>query len=286
MVDGGEAAVIETGTVPTLPTLLAALERCAVTPEQVRWIMPTHVHLDHAGAAGALLARCPNAKLVVHPQGARHMIDPSRLIAGVTAVYGEQGMRAMYGEILAAPRERVCEAVDGSRWQLGDRELVVRDTPGHAHHHYCIWDEVSRGWFTGDTYGNGFRELYCKGEPFLMPSTTPVQFDFEALLGSIDLLAAAAPRYYYLTHFGRIQASTAHTTSLKRQLHDYVRLAVESEPGEDRQQRLAEALFVYTVGLLREAGCSLRDAELRELLAVELSLNAQGVLVWMEKQRA
>lgn len=285
IVDDGEAAVIETGTAPTLPTILAALEHCAVRPEQVRWIMPTHVHLDHAGGAGALLAKCPNAKLVAHPQGARHLIDPSRLVAGATAVYGEEGMRAMYGEIVAAPRERVCEAVDGSLWQLGNRKLLVRNTPGHANHHYCIWDEPSRGWFTGDTYGNSFPELRRKGVPFLIPSTTPVQFDFEALLASMDLLEAAAPYYYYLTHFGRIQASPMHTLSLKRQLHEYVRLAAATEPGTDRPQRLAEAIVVYTLELLREAGCPLSDTEARNLLAMELGLNAQGVLIWLERPR-
>ncbi|MCG3171812.1 MAG: Hydroxyacylglutathione hydrolase [Pseudomonadales bacterium] len=284
--DAGEVAVIETGTVPTLPTLLAALECVSVKPEQVRWIMPTHVHLDHAGGAGALLARCPNATLVVHPQGARHLIDPSRLIAGATAVYGEKGMRKMYGEILASPPERVREALDGSRWQLGRRDLLTRDTPGHANHHYCIWDEASRGWFTGDTFGNGFRELYCRDEPFLIPSTTPVQLDFTALLASIDLLVAAAPRYYYLTHFGRIEASEVHAHSLKSQLREYMRFTIESDPGQDRPQRLAQTLFMYTAGLLRAAGCSLGETELRDLLIMEMSLNAQGALVWLERQKA
>ena len=285
MVDDGEAAVIETATVPTLPTLLAALERCEVAPEQVRWIMPTHVHLDHAGGAGALLARCPNATLVVHPQGARHLIDPSRLIAGAMAVYGEQGVREMYGEIVAAPAERVRQAPDGSRWPLGRRELLIRDAPGHARHHYCIWDEASRGWFTGDTYGIGYRELHCRGEPFLIPTTTPVQFEFEAMLSSLELLMAAEPRYCYLTHFGRVAASRKHTDSLERQLREYLCLAQASEPGEQRQQRLAAALLDHTVGLLRAAGSSSSEAELRELLAMDMDLNAQGLLVWLERQR-
>ncbi len=285
MIDDGEAAVIETGTTPTLPVVLSALERCGVAPEQVRWIMPTHVHLDHAGAAGALLAQCPNATLVVHPQGARHLIDPSKLIAGAGAVYGEQNFRAMYGEIVPAPQQRVREARDGSRWPLGGRELLVRDTPGHARHHYCVWDEASRGWFTGDTYGIGYRELYCNGEPFLIPTTTPVQFDCEALVSSLALLMDANPRWCYLTHFGRIAASRSHAASLERQLRDYLRLAEASAPGADRQRRLGDALLDYTAGLLRAAGSPLTDSQIRELLAMDMDLNAQGLLVWLEKPR-
>lgn len=285
IVDNGEAALIETGTVPTLPTVFEALERCGVTPTQVRWIMPTHVHLDHAGGAGAMLARCPNASLVVHPRGARHLIDPAQLIAGATAVYGEEGVRSMYGDILPAPRERVREASDASCWPLGRRELLVRDTPGHARHHYCIWDEASRGWFSGDTYGIGYRELYCNGEPFLIPTTTPVQFEFEPMLASIGLLMAAEPQYCYLTHFGRIEASASHAQSLERQLREYLRLAQASTPGSTCQQELANALLDYTVGLLREAGSTRSDAELREFLAMDMNLNAQGLLVWLEKRR-
>ncbi len=285
VVDDGEAALIETGTVPTLPTLLAALDQCGVSLEQVRWIMPTHVHLDHAGGAGALLAHCPNATLVVHPQGARHLIDPSRLIAGSAAVYGEQGVREMYGDIVPAPAERVRQAPDGSRWALGKRELLIRDTPGHARHHYSIWDEASRGWFCGDVHGIGYRELYCQGKPFLIPTTTPVQFEFEPMLSSLALLMAAEPRYLYLTHFGRIEASTGHTASLERQLREYLRLTRASAPGDDREQLLTAALIEYTVALLRSAGSTRGDTELRELLAMDMRLNAQGLLVWLQRQR-
>ena len=133
----------------------------------------------------ALLARCPQATLVAHPRGARHLVEPSRLIAGAKAVYGEEAFTRMYGEIVPAPAARVSEAADGSRWSLGRRELLVRDTPGHARHHFCVWDETSRGWFTGDTYGIAYRELHCGGRPFLIPTTTPVQFEPEAMLDSI-----------------------------------------------------------------------------------------------------
>ena len=283
VVDDGEAALIETGTALNLPTILQALAECGVAPEQLRYIMPTHVHLDHAGGAGLLLARCPQATLVAHPRGARHLVDPERLIAGAKAVYGEESFTRMYGEIVPAPAERVREAADGSRWALGGRELLVRDTPGHARHHFCVWDESSRGWFTGDTFGIGYLELYCGGEPFLIPTTTPVQFEPEALLASIELLMAADPRYCYLTHFGRIAASPRQAESLRRQIRDYVRLAEGIDIGDaGAQAALTEALMAYTVDGLRAAGSTLPVTALRALLALDMDLSAQGLIVWRQ----
>ena len=154
LVDHGEAAFIETGTARSVPLLLEALAQAGLTREQVRYVIPTHVHLDHAGGAGALLQHLPAATLLVHPRGARHLIDPTRLIEGAQQVYGAARFAELYGQIVAAPAERVCEALDHSSWPLGNRHLLIRDTPGHARHHFCIWDEASRGWFSvGYYYG-------------------------------------------------------------------------------------------------------------------------------------
>jgi glyoxylase-like metal-dependent hydrolase (beta-lactamase superfamily II) len=242
--------------------------------------MPTHVHLDHAGGAGALLARCPQATLVAHPRGARHLIDPERLIAGAKAVYGEDSFTRMYGEIVPAPAARVREATDGSRWTLGRRELLVRDTPGHARHHFCVWDETSRGWFTGDTFGIGYRELYCGGEPFLIPTTTPVQFEPDALLASIDLLMAADRA----TATSRIRAHRGERAACRIAAPpdlDYVRLAEGIDSTDaSAQSALTEALMTYTVDGLHAAGSTLPATTLRALLALDMDLSAQGLLHW------
>ena len=115
--------------------------------------MPTHVHLDHAGGAGTLMQALPSAKLVMHPRGAQHMINPSKLIAGATAVYGAAAVQKMYGDMVAVPESRVIVAEDGFKLDLNGRELEFIHTPGHANHHYSIWDSLSRGFFTGDTFG-------------------------------------------------------------------------------------------------------------------------------------
>ena len=173
-----------------MPRLLAALEAHGLDRDAVDYVIPTHVHLDHAGGAGLLMQELPKAKLVIHPRGARHMIDPSVLMEGVRAVYGKEVAARDYGELVPVPAERVVTTSDGMVIELGGRPLRFMDTPGHARHHHCIWDEASRGWFTGDTFGIVYPELALRG-PYIVPATAPVQFDQQALHESVARLLAS-----------------------------------------------------------------------------------------------
>ena len=155
----GEAALVDTGTRNSLPRIMQTLADHNISPEQVRWIMPTHVHLDHAGGAGALMDEMPEATLVVHERGARHMITPEKLQAGSLAVYGEEAYDAAFGQLVPVPEQRVCIAADGDSFDLGSRRLQTLNTAGHARHHYVVWDEHSSGLFTGDTFGVSYPEL-------------------------------------------------------------------------------------------------------------------------------
>ena len=280
VVDSGEAAIIETGTAHSVERVLGALQRAGMAPEQVRYIIPTHVHLDHAGGAGALLERCPDATLVVHPRGARHLIDPTRLIEGANQVYGADRVAELYGHVRPAPAERVRTAEDGSRWPLGGREFEIRDTPGHARHHFCVWDTAAGGWFPGDTFGIAYRELHCLGNPFLFPTTTPVQFDPDALCSSVELLMSYEPAACYLTHFGAIRATRELADALVEQIRDYVRLSGHRDGSGEETQLLCQALADYTVNRLRQAGCDWEDARLRRFIAPDMELNAQGLVTW------
>ncbi|HBN54507.1 MAG TPA: MBL fold metallo-hydrolase, partial [Stenotrophomonas sp.] len=143
LASGGRGAFIDCGTSHALPRLLAAVESAGLGVDAIDWLILTHVHLDHAGGAGALMQRLPNARLLVHPRGAPHMTDPARLVAGATAVYGEEEMARSYGDIVPVAAERVVVAGDGHRLSLGGRELLCIDTPGHARHHLCVWDAAS-----------------------------------------------------------------------------------------------------------------------------------------------
>lgn len=284
--DGEEAAIIETGTPRSVPRILKALSLAGVAPEAVRWIIPTHVHLDHAGGAGALLAHCPNARLLVHPRGLRHMVDPAQLVAGAVAVYGADTFTRLYGTVVPAPAERVLAADDGSRWQLGSRTLRMQDTPGHARHHFCVWDEASAGWFTGDTLGVAYRELAADGRAFLMPTSTPVQFEPDALQASIDTLMAASPARFYLTHFGMLENTPGLVDGLRAEIDSYVQLCLETPPGPQAEAQLVETLIAHTVAKLRERGCRWQRAALERFLGFDMGLNAPGLLGWRSKHRA
>jgi glyoxylase-like metal-dependent hydrolase (beta-lactamase superfamily II) len=279
----GEAAIIDTGTAPRAPELLALLAHKGIAPNQVRYVIPTHVHLDHAGAAGQLMQRLPAAQLVVHPRGARHLIDPSKLIAGATAVYGEAKFKALYGELLPVPAQRVLEAEDGLILELGQRRLHCLDTPGHARHHICLYDEQSRGIFTGDTFGLSYREFDTSRGSFILPTTTPVQFDPEAWHGSLDRLLALEPDHLYLTHFGRVTDPHRLAAELHRGLDDFVAIAIGSGADADVRE-LQAGLRDWALVKLADHGCRLSTPRILQLLEMDLELNAQGLAIWLSRQ--
>lgn len=193
IVEAGRAAIVDTGTSHALPRVLAALADLGLEASDVEWVILTHVHLDHAGGAGALMAALPRARLAVHPRGARHMIDPAKLWEATCAVYGEAAAIRMYGAIQPIAAARVVQTADLSHIDLAGRTLLCLDTPGHARHHMVIRDEASQWIFTGDTFGISYREFDVAGRAFAFPSSTPVQFDPDALIASIDRMLALAP---------------------------------------------------------------------------------------------
>ncbi len=282
----GHLALVDSGTRHSVPHLLACLAELGFGPEAVDYVIVTHVHLDHAGGAGALLLACPNARLVVHPKGARHLIDPAKLIAGSMAVYGEALFHKIYGEIVPASPERVVEADDGYQIDFRGRVLSFLDTPGHARHHFCVHDIASNSLFTGDTFGISYREFDVAGraQAFLFPTTTPVQFEPEALHTSIDRLMDLDPRAAYLTHYGRVTALPVLAAGLHTMIDEFVRLtlAVE-EGGAARHGALKVALEQCLLEAARAHGCTLPLARMRELLAGDVELNAQGLLFWRDR---
>lgn len=284
----GHYAFVECGTSLSVPLLLDALSELGVPREAVDYVMPTHVHLDHAGGAGALLRELPNAKLVIHPRGARHMVDPSVLIAGATAVYGEDAMRATYGEILPVPEARVIVAdVAADRdfeLQLGDRRLLFIDAPGHARHHCAIWDELSRGWFSGDVFGLAYREFDHAGRAYLIPTTSPVQFDPAAWEMTLARILGRQPEHIYLTHYGRVDAVAELAGDLREGLAAYQRIARANADAQDRHARLYEHLMDFHLGQLRARGNPLAEARARELLDLDVEINAQGLEVWLDRE--
>lgn len=284
--EGERAAFVDTGTTHTVPHLLAVLSALGLSPESVDYVIPTHVHLDHAGGSGELMRRCPNATLIVHPKGAPHLIEPSRLAAGAAEVYGHEAFVRDFGALVPVPAERVVAAEDGHVVDLAGRPLVFVDTPGHANHHGCVWDERSRGFFTGDTFGISYRELDTAAGPFLFAPTTPVAFDPKAWLESLDKLMARAPRAMYLTHYCRVEHPERLVDGLRHSIRALADLALAHEhaPAAEREDRLRTSVGDLLAADARALGCTLDEARIRELLAVDTTLNAQGLDVWLRRR--
>lgn len=282
LVDDGRAAFVDTGTRHSVPQRLAALADAGLGPEAVDHVLLTHVHLDHAGGAGVLMQALPQARLVVHPRGARHMIDPSALYEGARQVYGDAEMERAYGRLVGIPAARVVETHDGMTLAVGRRELRFFDTPGHARHHNCIWDAAGRGVFTGDTFGLSYPEFDVAGRPWPLPTTTPVQFDPDALKASIRRILALQPERVYLTHYGPVADVQRLGGSLLSQIDAMVGLARGVPDDGDRQAALKAGLADLYLRGLREHGCLLRDAAILDLLALDIELNAQGLGIWLD----
>jgi len=284
LVHEGRAAFIDTGTNHAVPRLLAALRALGLAPEAVDYVLPTHVHLDHAGGAGLLMDRLPAARLVVHPRGARHMVDPTQLYEGALAVYGQQEMERSYGTLVPVAPQRVLESHDGMTLALAGRPLQFIDTPGHARHHHCIWDEASRGWFTGDTFGLSYREFDTARGPWILPTSTPVQFDPAALRVSVERLLQREPQWMYLTHYSRVGDVPRLAALLLEQVEAMVRIGQSLRDAPERALKLRQALRALYLERLAAHGFD-DAASATELLSMDVELNAQGLAIWLDKQR-
>jgi len=284
VVDEGRAAFVDTGTTLSVPNLLAALAAKNVDPGDVDWVLTTHVHLDHAGGAGELMRQLPNARCAVHPRGARHLAEPSKLIAGSIAVYGEERYRALYGEIVPIDEQRMLVADDGERIRLGSRNLVLIHTPGHALHHYCVVDLDHDRIFSGDTFGISYRDFDVDGREFIFPTTTPVHFDPEALCNSVDRLMSYEPVAIYLTHYAEVRDLGRLSGEMKNRVRAFADLGRRHAQAPDRSLKLREGMFIMLSGWVDEHGW-VGDVKQRHwLLDDDVELNCQGIEVWLDRQ--
>lgn len=285
IVEQGRAAFVDTGVNDSVPLLLDALEQHDVGREAVDYVFLTHIHLDHAGGAGLLLAQLPNARCVVHPRGARHMIDPSRLVTGTEEVYGVDKTRELYGEIRPIEAARIVEPADGDHFSLAGREFEAFYTEGHARHHYCLSDPQSRGVFTGDSFGISYREFDTAAGPYIFPTTTPVHFDPQEAHRAVDRIMGYAPEQVYLTHYSRVRDLDRLAVDMHTGIDDFAALAEAHAGAAGRGTRLRNAIFDYFVSQLRDHGFEGDRDTIWSLLGHDIELNAQGLEVWLDRQR-
>lgn len=195
--------LIETGSGASHDALVAGLSALGVQPIDLSYVIVTHVHLDHAGGAGQLMELAKNAKLVVHPRGARHMVDPSRLWKGAKDVYGNR-ITELFGSIVPIPEHQVVIKNHGETLNIGNRTLTFFDSPGHAKHHFTILDPVSNALFAGDAIGIRYRTGFTNWDfEFVMPSSSPIDFDPEAVHQTLAFLQSQPFEWVYHAHFGK-----------------------------------------------------------------------------------
>lgn len=281
------AAFVDNNTRRSVPALLAALGDEGLRPESVDWVIVTHVHLDHASGSAELMKACPNATLLCHPRAAPHLIDPTKLVESARKVYGEENFRKLYGEIEPVAPERVRTVADGELLSWGSRPLRFLHTRGHANHHIVIEDVLTRSIFTGDAFGLAYPDLQRDGL-FVLPSTSPTDFDPAEALASVDRILATGVTTAYPTHFGPVDRLPDAAAQLKEHLQAsaaILRDARDSAVGANELDSFCERrLREYLENYAKSRGLAWSAGE-RELLELDLKLNAQGIAHTARRQR-
>ena len=283
IVEGGRGAFVDTGTNDSVPLLLDALGQQGLETADVDYVFLTHIHLDHAGGAGQLMQHLPNARCVVHPRGAPHMVNPERLIAGTIGVYGEERTYAMYGEIVPIEESRVVVAEDEDWFELNGRRLQALHTEGHARHHYVLHDPASRGVFTGDNFGISYRELDTTNGAFVFPTTTPASFDPDEAHKSVDRIMSCNPRYLYLTHYSRVDDLDRLAADMHAGIDDFVAIAMAHKDDAERETQIINAMRAYLLARLVEHGHKGDHAAIGSIIEADVVLNSQGLVAWLER---
>ncbi|WP_285766441.1 MBL fold metallo-hydrolase [Peribacillus sp. SI8-4] len=282
-----DMTIVETSASPSIPHLLKGLAELGIAPEDITYIILTHIHLDHAGGAGLFLQHCPNAKVIVHPKGARHLEDPTRLIAGAKAVYGDD-FNKLFDPILPIPPERMICKHDREALQIGDHStLTFYDTPGHANHHLSIFDSKSKGMFSGDTIGIYYRELDEAGLEFYLPSTSPNQFNPEAMLAAAELYESIGVERIYFGHYG----VSENPKEVYRQLQFWLPIFVETAKKafkvhaafDERVAATSKHIFKEVAAHLEEKGISIHHPVF-DIIALDLNVSSMGLIDYLMKQ--
>ena len=281
MVQNGHAAIIDTATTHSVPLVLEALARKGLTAQDVDYVILTHIHLDHAGGAGELMRLMPNARLVVHPRGSRHMADPAKLWAATVAVYGRELAERNYGVIVPIPGERIIEAHDRFQLDFHGRLLCFYDAPGHAKHHVVIHDSLSGHVFTGDIFGLGYEELLTDGRRFCFPTSSPTQFDPLAMHASVERIVALKPGAVYVTHYAQVTDVPRIAADLHRLIDAHAALADRAAAaglaGAARHVLLKDGVGAIILAERDRQGWRLSDAEVLRVFELDHELNAQGL---------
>lgn len=283
IVEDGRAAFVDTGTNDSVPLLLDALRQQDLDVGDVDFVILTHIHLDHAGGAGLLMQQLPNARCVVHPNGAPHMVHTERLIKGTEGVYGVERTREMYGELRPIDEQRIIVAEDEQWIALNGRTMQTLFTEGHARHHYCLNDPTSRGVFTGDSFGVSYRELDTAAGEFIYPSSTPASFDPPEAHKAIDRIMACEPDQVYLTHYSRVRNLDRLAGDMHTCIDAYEQIALHCQGENQRSDALRVAMYEYLAARLVDHGFKGDSDAIESILHIDVTLNSAGLEAWLNR---
>ncbi len=275
----GSAALVETGPTTCLEHLTNGLKTGGVSPEDVREVFLTHIHLDHAGASGHLAEILPNATFYVHDLGYPHLADPSKLVKSATRIYGER-MEELWGDARPVPEDRLVVLGDAEEVGTAGGRLVAHDTPGHAGHHLAYLDPDSGSLFAGDVAG-----IRLPGQSYVRPPTPPPEIDVEAWVRSIEKMRTVGPRTLHPTHFGCYEDVDRHLSELEQRLQDWL-LFVEGQFDEGAsREEISEGLRIKGDAEMLAEGADLEESG-RYDLAGNYEMLTAGILRYVEKRRA
>jgi glyoxylase-like metal-dependent hydrolase (beta-lactamase superfamily II) len=272
------AALVETGPTTGLQALLSGLTEHGVAPEEVGQVFLTHVHLDHAGAAGNLADLLPNAVFYVHEVGYPHMADPSKLVRSATRIYGDR-MEELWGEVRPVPEGRLVALKGGESVEAAGSVLVAHDTPGHAYHHLAYFEPESGALFAGDVAG-----IRLQGQAYVRPPTVPPEFDAEAWKGSIEDIRKLAPSTILPTHFGPFEDVERHLAELEQRLAAWLLFVEERVDGGMDGAEIAEDLEAASEEELLSEGAPPGESE-RYQLAGNMEMLVSGLVRYVTKRR-
>jgi glyoxylase-like metal-dependent hydrolase (beta-lactamase superfamily II) len=287
LIDGGRAAFIDNNTVHAVPRMLEALKSRGLSESDVEYVIITHVHLDHAGGTSALMKACPDATLLAHPRAARHVIDPSKLVASASAVYGEARFEELYGKIEPVAEGRVQIREDEQTARLGSTTLRFLHTRGHANHHFCI--HADDAVFSGDAFGLCYPDLQAGGL-YVFPSTSPTDFDGPEAKKSVERVVATGARRVFPTHFGEV----TELEGAREQMLDHLTFCEGVVEDAVASDLVTEDLTKFCTDRWKQRLVDTLPAEVNrpeswKLLQTDLDLNGQG-LAWaahkIRKKRA
>jgi glyoxylase-like metal-dependent hydrolase (beta-lactamase superfamily II) len=276
LVHASEPALVETGPTTSLQAVLEGLRSIGLGPADLRHIAVTHIHLDHAGGAGALAPHFPDATVWVHERGAPHLTDPRRLVASATRIYGEEAMARMFGPVRPVPAERVRSLVGGDRIALGDRWLDVMYAPGHASHQVCFVDSDTGVLFTGDALG-----VFLPDVGILRPATPPPEFDLELALDSVERVRGAHPPTLLFSHFGPAREVDVLCSLAVERLRRWTELVGEAILMSTELQAVIAYLREQTADEMQPASDRGIDPGRYEVLS-SVEMNAMGIMRYLQ----